>query len=94
MKNINITKTVGRNIRLLRKNAGLTTRMLATHLKVSQQQLSRYERGNNKIDINFIYKIHQFFDINVESLFCDTSPRNSKIIKDYAFTSDFGALYG
>ncbi|WP_371327751.1 helix-turn-helix domain-containing protein, partial [Morganella sp. HMSC11D09] len=45
MKDINFI--VGQNIRDLRHRNGLTTKMLARMLGVSQQQLSRYERGVN-----------------------------------------------
>ncbi len=51
MKDINFI--VGQNIRDLRHCNGLTTKMLAKMLGVSQQQLSRYERGVNKIRTYF-----------------------------------------
>ncbi|HCR3557599.1 TPA: helix-turn-helix transcriptional regulator, partial [Morganella morganii] len=43
MKNINLI--VGQNIRTLRYHHGMTTKTLAKLLEVSQQQVSRYERG-------------------------------------------------
>lgn len=67
MNNINFV--VGRNIRKLMQSNGLTTRQLASILNVSQQQISRYERGDNKIYVNIAFKIVNFFDVCYEDIF-------------------------
>ena len=67
MKDINYI--VGQNIRDLRQHNGLTTTVLAKMLSVSQQQLSRYERGINKIDVSVVFKIINIFHVSYESLF-------------------------
>ena len=67
MKDINFI--VGQNIRDLRHSNGLTTKMLAQMLGVSQQQMSRYERGIDKIDVSVVFKIINIFHISYESLF-------------------------
>ncbi|HHN8373200.1 helix-turn-helix transcriptional regulator [Morganella morganii subsp. morganii] len=67
MKDINFI--VGQNIRDLRHSNGLTTQMLAKMLGVSQQQMSRYERSVNKIDVSIVFKIINIFHVSYDSLF-------------------------
>lgn len=50
-------------IKRKRKEIGLTGFELARKLSISQQQLSRYERGVNKITIDNLFKIS--FELNV-----------------------------
>ncbi|HFP3638553.1 TPA: helix-turn-helix domain-containing protein [Escherichia coli] len=50
-------KLVGQRIQARRKEAGLTAADLAETIDISQQQLSRYERGTNKINIAHLVKI-------------------------------------
>ncbi|MGJ7132127.1 helix-turn-helix domain-containing protein [Morganella morganii] len=45
MKKYAISEAIGQVIRQYRTNAGLTTKQLAHRIGISQQQLSRYERG-------------------------------------------------
>lgn len=68
-----ITCIVGQHIRDLRCSHGMTTKTLAELLGVSQQQLSRYERGVNKIDVCVIFKIINIFGVPYESLFPQSS---------------------
>ena len=50
-------KLVGQRIQARRKEAGLTAAELAESIDISQQQLSRYERGTNKINIAHLITI-------------------------------------
>ena len=73
MKNTNIT--VGRNIRELRRRDDISMTALAEMLGVSQQQLSRYERGVNKIDVSIVFDAAIIFDVSCDYLFsgCESS---------------------
>lgn len=62
MKNKNINEKVGDKIRFVRRVNNMKTKDLAKILDVSQQQMSRYERGVNRIDVSIIYKISQYFN--------------------------------
>jgi transcriptional regulator with XRE-family HTH domain len=44
-------KHVGRRIQIRRRELGLTALVLSERVGMSQQQLSRYERGQNKISL-------------------------------------------
>jgi transcriptional regulator with XRE-family HTH domain len=50
-------KLVGQRIQARRKEVGLTAAELAESIDISQQQLSRYERGTNKINIAHLITI-------------------------------------
>ena len=46
---------VGDYLRATRVNKGLTGKELGTVMHMSQQQISRYERGRNKVSLDFIF---------------------------------------
>lgn len=66
-----INRYTGDKLRELRKNNNLTTALLGGVVGVSQQQMSRYERGESKIDISLIYTLSVYFDCPVEYFFPD-----------------------
>lgn len=91
-----INGIVGQRIRRLRYDHGLKAKALAKLLGISQQQLSRYERGINKIDASIIFKVINIFGVPYESLFPEpemedfTQTKNSRllqIINQAAFNS-------
>ncbi|MCU6237390.1 helix-turn-helix domain-containing protein [Morganella morganii] len=91
-----INGIVGQRIRRLRCDHGLKAKALAKLLGISQQQVSRYERGINKIDASIIFKVINIFGVPYESLFPDpemedfTQTKNSgllQIINQAAFNS-------
>ncbi len=89
MKKINCC--VGKKIRLLRYSEGLTTYMLANKLGVSQQQLSRYERGVNKIDVSVIYRLSRIFNVGIDIFFRDISDEKTNAAEEYDL-NDSGVL--
>lgn len=56
-------------IKRIRKEKGLTGIELAKKLDISQQQMSRYERGINKLSIDMIFDILAVLDTSFEKLF-------------------------
>lgn len=60
---------IGRQIMLLRKAQGLTGQALAKKLGISQQQVSRYERGICKIDTDTLMILLMYFDASLELFF-------------------------
>lgn len=56
-------------IKRIRKEKGLTGIELAKRLDISQQQMSRYERGVNKLSIDVILDILSILDTSFEKLF-------------------------
>jgi len=91
VKDINLI--VGQNIRSLRCRNGMTTRNLADRLGISSQQISRYERGINKIDASTVFNIINIFDVPYESLFPEPEAEDFTQKKNSLMYMDQGVFY-
>lgn len=60
---------VGQKIKSLRKSQGYTVFQLAKEIDISEQQLFRYERGVNRIDIDCLVKVLKILDVNMGDFF-------------------------
>lgn len=60
---------VGKEIFRLRKKRGLTGKELAEKLNVSQQQISRYERGVCNINVDTLFVILHELDCSLSNFF-------------------------
>ncbi len=60
---------LGRNIRQLRLEAGMTQRQLAFHLRVSVQAVSKWERGCTYPDVVLLLPIARLFRVTLDRLF-------------------------
>ncbi|MBW5405324.1 helix-turn-helix domain-containing protein [Morganella morganii] len=87
-----IAKAIGEKIKKLRKERGLTGTDLAIILKISQQQISRYERGTSRIDIDTLIYISSLFKVDINYFFDELSeacsaylsfPENQNIIYEF-----------
>nr|WP_237385357.1 helix-turn-helix transcriptional regulator [Xenorhabdus sp. Sc-CR9] len=54
---MHVSMLVGKRIQMKRKDIGVTAAELADKIGVSHQQLSRYERGTNKISLEHLVSI-------------------------------------
>ncbi|MBC3227487.1 helix-turn-helix domain-containing protein [Serratia fonticola] len=66
-------KLIGQRIQQRRKEQGLTAAKLSEEIDVSQQQLSRYERGTNKINVTHLIDIATRLDTPISWFFMDFS---------------------
>ena len=57
-----INKKAGAKIRELRIKNDVSAQVMAEIIGVSRQQLLRYERGYNRIDVNIIHRVHCHFN--------------------------------
>ncbi|OCQ53796.1 anaerobic benzoate catabolism transcriptional regulator [Photorhabdus australis subsp. thailandensis] len=62
---------VGKRIQKRRKELGMTAVKLAGQIGISQQQLSRYERGINRIDLSHLVQIASILDTPINWFFLD-----------------------
>lgn len=80
----NISLIVGRKIRELRRHYNLTTRQLADSAGISHQQMSRYERGVNRIHVDILYRISLVFGCGISAFFSDiSSPEEASYYDEY-----------
>ena len=61
-------KTIGRNIRAARTQAGLTQEQTAERLKISQLHFGRLERGERPASLEQLAQIAQVLDVPTASL--------------------------
>ena len=66
-----IDKLIGKRIQLKRKEKGWSAAKMAELLDVSQQQLSRYERGVNKINVAHLVEIANLLQTPIDYFFED-----------------------
>lgn len=64
-----ISMLFGRALRTIRLEKGFSGSQVAEMLNISQQQLSRYERGKSKITIDMLFKISVIYGITIEELY-------------------------
>ncbi|EKT60162.1 helix-turn-helix domain-containing protein [Providencia sneebia] len=68
-----INYAIGRQIYRIRKSRGLTGNELAKKMNISQQQISRYERGTCRIDLNVLICILHALKITLGDFFVGVS---------------------
>lgn len=61
-----ITKIVGASMKRARREKGLSGYEIAVRLNISQQQISRYERGINHISVDMLFNFMLALDISYE----------------------------
>lgn len=74
MKSIN--KIVGEQIRIRRREQGMSGSELGDKVGLSQQQVSRYERGECNIPLDSLLSISNVLNISMLKLFGDLYERH------------------
>ena len=64
---------VGRRIRELRKDRGLTQAELAGRISIQQSDLCRMESGEYKVSLETLFKILKVFEMRVAEFFHETA---------------------
>lgn len=60
--------TIGENIKRLRKASHITQEALASHLSLSCQAISKWERGESSPDVSYLCAIAAFFRVSTDEL--------------------------
>lgn len=64
-----IAQVVGENLKQARKDKGLTQKEVATKLKMTQQQYSRFENGVFELNYSQIIELCTIYEITPNELF-------------------------
>ena len=59
---------IGENIKRIRRERNLTQEEVATHLGISFQSISKWERGDGYPDITMLPVLSDYFGISVDDL--------------------------
>ena len=62
-------KRVGNNLKIARKQKGLTQKKVASIIMMTQQQYSRFENGVFELNYDQIIKLCELYDITPNELF-------------------------
>ncbi|MBQ1205853.1 MAG: helix-turn-helix transcriptional regulator [Clostridia bacterium] len=60
---------IGKNIKALRTDSGLTQRALAATLQVSVQAVSKWEQERSYPDVTLLPRIAKLFSVTIDRLF-------------------------
>lgn len=60
-----LSKNVGKKIKLLRKKNNMSAKELGLALNLSQQHISRFEAGTASIHVDIIYDIMKLFNVDM-----------------------------
>ncbi|OOF43377.1 transcriptional regulator [Rodentibacter trehalosifermentans] len=74
MSKLSVTETdrlIGKRIQQKRKEVGLSAAELSEQIGIAQQQLSRYERGENKINVSHLVEIATLLNTPIGWFFID-----------------------
>lgn len=83
MKNQDVRIKIGAKIRLLRRQNDVTQDMLADHLGVTPQAVSRWESGICYPDMNSLPLIADYFSVTMDELLCYTNARKEQKVESY-----------
>ena len=67
-------KEIGRKIKQLRRQRGLTQSMLAERINVSYQQVQKYEQGHSRISVQRLSAIARALDCPISVFLPDEKP--------------------
>ena len=87
--NISLRKDIGSFLRTARKSKSLTGLQLAEILEVSQQQVSRYERGETSINIETLDFLLDVLDKDWPEFFFSVLVNYSEEIVEMKMQNDF-----
>lgn len=74
-----IDRLVGDNVRKLRIQRDLTLLQLARELKISHQQLQKYETGTNRLSAGTLCEVAEALGVSIEHLFRSEDPGAGKL---------------
>ena len=64
-----IRNSIGRKIRNLRLEKGISQEKLAEYVNMSREHISCIERGKNLTSIETLYEMSKYFEINIKDFF-------------------------
>ena len=72
---------IGKFLKCLRKDKGLTQEQLAEHFYVSSRTVSRWENGNNMPDVDILIELADFYEVDIRELI-DGERKNENMDKE------------
>lgn len=64
-----LKNSIGRKVKTLRLEKGLSQEKLAEYVNMSREHISCIERGKNLASIETLYSLAKFFNVDIKSFF-------------------------
>lgn len=74
------------NLKVLRKNKGMTQKELASSLGVALSTVAMWETANRKPDLEMLNKIAKFFSVPIDTLFVEDENLSDEYLLDSEMT--------
>ena len=65
-------KEIGKRMKELRENLGISQATLAEYIHATQSSVNRYENGQTSQPIDYLRRFADFFDVSMDYVFCRT----------------------
>lgn len=86
---------IGKVLIALRKDAGLSLSDIARHLGISYQQVQKYERGENRLPLEKLHSLKEFYGVPYEMFFNSLSHEEMKfenVDRETVYAHKFSAI--
>lgn len=74
------------NLRILRKNAGMTQKELSNKFNVALSTVAMWETGNRRPDLETAQQISSFFKVSLDELICESDELGDKYLTENEMT--------
>ena len=64
-----LRNSIGRKVKALRLDKGLSQEKLAEYVNMSREHISCIERGKNLATVETLYNMAQFFEVDIKTFF-------------------------
>lgn len=85
--------SIGYELSLLRQRNSMTGSELGKRINISQQQISRYERGLNKVPVDILIYVLSIFDVSISEFFEKVSKRIITLKYKIKYETDHNFLF-
>ena len=75
------------NLKVLRKNNGMTQKELSQALGVALSTVAMWETGNRKPDLEMLQHIAKYFNVSVDTLFMENEELGDDYLLDYEMSA-------
>lgn len=89
---MDVNKYIGERIRYFRKRKNLTMQEMAEDLNLTQQAISRYERGDRKTNQDILFMFADYFKVSINDFFPPLDFDNAEVIPDTIKIAIYGSI--
>lgn len=89
---MDVNKYIGERIRYFRKRKNITMQEMAEDLNLTQQAISRYERGDRKTNQDILFILADYFKVSINDFFPPQNFNNAEVIPETIKIAIYGSI--